>query len=183
MSNCKKNCARIKSGKIFPKIIKYRVISIIRDPLQRFISSYNFIRTLSVRGDEWSKSLLEKHNAHSICSLEDLFHSSLWTGSVDGNLDKADELQKFFVPQYRFIETTNDAIAKNISIFQLEHFQEAKNNLIQLGILGQTDQLEHMNKSQRFLESDDIEQELLPVIRDRYERDFQLHGQLNKEWI
>ncbi|SDX72522.1 hypothetical protein SAMN05421644_1116 [Allochromatium warmingii] len=87
------------------------------------------------------------------------------------------------MPQYRFIETTNDAIAKNISIFQLEHFQEAKNNLIQLGILGQTDQLEHMNKSQRFLESDDIEQELLPVIRDRYERDFQLHGQLNKEWI
>ena len=149
---------------------KYRIFSVVRNPINRFMSSYNFVRTLNQRGTPWAANLLKKHEINTINSIDDLLASRLWNGCKDLALNKADEFQKFFVPQHLFLDCDfSDAI--QLEWFKLEEFEAAKCRLVNLGILSKNSMLSSTNESIKFSSVSDINETQRQEIAARYVND------------
>ena len=154
---------RIKGERYFDKLI---IFSVVRDPLQRLISSYRFALTGGELGDAKMK---DKYNRDERFSNFDRFVNE-WL--VHQNLNEIDIL---FRPQYKFICDNNDKIVTE-NVFKIENIKKIENFLEE--VLNENIDIPHLNKTGGGNENLNIANSTKKTVIKLYQHDYKLFNYL-----
>lgn len=148
-----------RGGKIITTTMPIRnkqVFCVIRDPVERVVSAYCFLRMGGFNerdGRDWQSFCSDYIDINSFVK--------------NGGLIKASKEQMHFLPQTYWVRK-----AKNPIILRFEHIQEDVNQLTQkLGL--EKIEIEHRNASKR--EDAELNEESIEIIKQIYQQDVQLY--------
>ena len=145
----------------------YQIISIVRNPYDRFFSIYNHIKNAN-RSGIYTKIIDVTENNNTIfltfnewvLKINKIIHTNF-------NLAYFDDIHSYFIPQYKFLEIESN-IPSYVKIFKFENIEEVKNNFkIKLPKLNAGN---HSGNKIKNIYNDESKK----IVYDLYKKDFEI---------
>lgn len=153
------------------RYIAFRKFIVVRDPLERVISAFKFIRTLIALDEKWFVDSDEKLRMDDISTLEGFVRSKYFETASREDPFGHHNMRRLFVPQHRYLDI-EEYEAGRFSVFKLNELASSCGILTKIGIASNEFYLPQLNKSFDF--STYMSKETVSVIKDTYHQDYAL---------
>jgi hypothetical protein len=150
----------------------YYKFVVVRNPVERFISTYNFIKDLYDKKVEWFLRQSDLELIDSISTFDYFVESSFVRKSLQKNVLNSSDIEKCIIPQAGYFDD-EEMNAGRFDFFRLE---DLKNSCVALVACKVTDSLykfERLNSSSHSLKKEDLEFKTLNIISNYYKIDYE----------
>lgn len=124
----------------------YKKFVVVRDPVSRFLSAFNFVRTLIDTKADWFLSSLEYKAMDGIESPEQFLTGKYFQNTLTMEAARAHEIRRWFMPQSIYWDA-KEAENRRFSFFKLESLAQSTLPLRDAGIIRNDHELTRENKS------------------------------------
>jgi hypothetical protein len=124
----------------------FRKFVVVRNPVSRFKSAYNFLRSEGVRSSEWFKRTDEANMKIFDLPLKDFIETDYVRAATSGAWAEMSDVMKFFAPQ-RMYWDTDEADSKRFFFFKMEDLVVSTKLLNHFLDIDEEDVFPHDNKT------------------------------------
>ena len=144
------------------------VFSVVRNPIDRFVSCCNFLMANVTRKEAWIQQFVERYGLETNVPIDFFLQDKFIAPEVITN--PRDELHRFFALQSFFVG------AGGIETFRLEELGTSMPRIAQIMDILPVPETPHENESARSYSRADISNEVEERLRTIYAKDFELLG-------
>jgi hypothetical protein len=144
------------------------VFSVVRNPIDRFISCCNFLMANVARKEAWIQQFVERYGLETGVGLDFFLQDKFIDPEVITN--PKDELHRFFALQSFFVG------AAGIETFRLEELAGSMERIAQIMGIHPVPNVPHENESARSYSRADLSSDIEDRLKAIYQKDFESLG-------
>lgn len=147
---------------------RYYKFIVVRDPVERFVSTFNFLRMLLDNREEWFMKAATPELIESVGSFSDFVVSPFVCKALQASPENASDFQKCVLPQASYLDD-EEVRAGRFGFFRLEDLTKSCAPLVEAKILSSLREVGRKNMSRVSVREVDAGQR--EVISDYYKID------------
>jgi hypothetical protein len=152
---------------------RYKKFIVVRNPVDRFVSAYRFIKTLVNQRVVWLLDSPELRLMGPLSSIDEFFKSDFFLSSQDYDPARASEIRRLVMPQSIYFERP-PPLSERIQFFRLEDLKRSCAPLVDAGFASLGASLDVHNRSDRFEAR--ISKKMYAELRCIYREDYDVFG-------
>lgn len=151
----------------------YKVFSVVRDPIERFLSAYNFLKKGGINEADF---LWAKENFSGIENVNEFIKKI----HIDSAFSKTVLQKHHFESQYSYLVNDKQEIDNRIKLIPFSKMHKLQNILKQE--LGLTINIEHLNKTTYPSEKEKLNPLSIEILSELYKKDATLYLNANQNF-
>jgi len=157
------------------KYRSYFKFIVVRYPVERFVSTYNFLKDSYERKSEWFIKACSLELIDSISTFDYFIESSYVQKSLQKNALNSTDIEKFIMPQIEYFDD-KEMIAGRFCFFRLEDLNNSCSALITNNIMDSLYKFEVSNSSNSRIKINDLDSKKINIISNYYKIDHEKFG-------
>jgi hypothetical protein len=157
------------------KYRSYFKFIVVRNPVERFVSTYNFFKDSYDKKVEWFLKSCSLELIDSISTFDYFIESSFVRKTLQKNVLNSTDIEKCIIPQIEYFDD-EEMNAGRFAFFRLEDLNNSCTALITNKIMDSLYKFEAFNSSTAKIKNNDLDSKKINIISNYYKIDLEKFG-------